>query len=222
MLDRLFAILAPHYCYGCGKCGQLLCQGCKKYINKHAFSGCVLCGGRPKSANLCSRHRQLYRNLYCGYYRTDVVAKLIDDLKFHRVKAVAKTLAELLDDTLPDISDDTVVTYIPTTPRHIRRRGYDHMKLIANEFAKLRQLPCRNTLLRQNNTTQHFAKNAAQRRQQAKNFFTPAKNIDKSKKHLIIDDIFTTGSTVKEAANCLARAGVENIEVAIIARQQNF
>lgn len=42
--------------------------------------------------------------------------------------------------------------------------------------------------------------------------------IDKNRRYIIIDDIFTTGSTVMAAADCLKKAGAEHVEIAVIVR----
>src|SRR5690606_26066931 len=113
-----------------------------------------------------------------------------------RAKAAYRVLAELLNECLPDISDSITVTWVPTAPKNIRIRGYDHMELIARHLAKLRDWPVRPTLKRKNNATQHFTKNAVQRRRQAAGFFEPRKRLDVTKTYLLIDDIYTTGSTL--------------------------
>lgn len=108
---------------------------------------------------------------------------------------------------------------IPTTPHNIRIRGYDHMLLTARALARRRNWCVAPLLSRRNNTTQHFAKSAAERRRQAVGFFEIQKKPEVDRTYLIIDDIYTTGSTIKAAADCLAQAGASAIWVAVVARQ---
>jgi len=149
-----------------------------------------------------------------------MVARLIDDYKFHRVRAVSGVLARLLDELLPEYDASTVVVPVPTAPTNIRKRGYDHMLLVARQFARRRGLRVERPLVRQTNVTQHYARSAAERRKQAQWFFR-ASDVRADTPYLILDDIFTTGSTIKAAAQTLRAAGALDIRVGIIARHRN-
>lgn len=107
---------------------------------------------------------------------------------------------------------------VPTIPRHIRQRGYDHTLLIARAFAKNRKLKLSKSIRRLTNDTQ-LSKSARERNLQARSAFEVSGEIDKDKTYLLIDDIVTTGSTVKYAAKALREAGAGDVWVAVIARQ---
>lgn len=133
-------------------------------------------------------------------------------------------LAELLDERLPELPRDTHIVPIPTAPRNIRRRGYDHMLLIARALARCRNMPVTPLLVRRNNVTQHFAPDAKARRQYVtKEFFALSRRfvVDPRANYLFIDDIFTSGATLGEAAKLLRQAGAKQIDIAIIARQRD-
>lgn len=217
MLDRLLSYLAPHHCYMCGLAGTLLCDNCKIYIIKRRFTGCVVCG---RTKQTCRCRGQDWRDvlLYCGFERCGAVRQLIDDYKFHRVVAADGLLAELLDKALPGLPENTVLIPVPTAPANVRRRGYDHMRRVALKLAKRRHLPCQGLIRRRSNVTQHFAKTAQQRRRQAQQFFMLYGKVSPDVTYLIIDDIFTTGSTLQAAVDILKSAGAEDVRAAVIAR----
>lgn len=221
MLDTILSLIAPHYCYGCGLEGVALCGDCKKYIIDRQYYSCVVCDAKCPKSSLCSRHRLPYRQLYCASERKGAVRRLIDDYKFHRVQAADVVLAELLNEALPELSDTTIIVPIPTAAKNSRKRGYDHMWRIARRLGKLRGLPVRPLLRRRNNVTQHYAKTAAQRRKQAAEFFEVVGAVDPKATYLLIDDIFTTGATLTEAARALRKAGAKDIIVGVIARHSN-
>ena len=94
------------------------------------------------------------------------------------------------------------------------------MLLIARYLSRQSGWSVESVLTRQNNITQHYAKSAAQRKEQAKSFFRVKRELSTDKIYLLIDDILTTGSTVQAAARCLREAGAENVIVAVAAIQR--
>ena len=97
MFDRILSVIAPHYCYGCGKTGQTICQKCKKHIIQMNYTTCVLCDRRPKYGNYCGRHHFPVRRIYCLLRRKGVVLRAIDALKFERKRAVINDLVNITD-----------------------------------------------------------------------------------------------------------------------------
>lgn len=156
--------------------------------------------------------------MYCLLLRKGAVASVIDALKFQRVQAAATALAELTDMLLPDVPDGAVIVPIPTAPRNIRRRGYDHMALVCRSLARRRRVSSQAVLRRRNNTVQHFAKNAKQRRSQAKTFFEVTGHLNPDTTYIVVDDILTTGATMTEAVRCLKRAGARSVIAVAITR----
>ncbi|QJU10595.1 ComF family protein [Candidatus Saccharibacteria bacterium oral taxon 488] len=219
-IDALLSYIAPHYCYGCGATGSLLCRSCLEAVKRSRHQVCVICGQPCANGNACRRHALPYRALDCVLWRRGAVARLIDDYKFHRVRAASGVLAGLLDELLPEYDVSTVVVPVPTAPANIRKRGYDHMLLVARQFARRRGLRVERPLVRQTNVTQHYARSAAERRKQAQQFFR-ARGARADVPYLILDDIFTTGSTITAAAQTLRAAGARDIRVGIIARHGN-
>jgi ComF family protein len=150
--------------------------------------------------------------------REGTLQRVIGLYKFGRAKAAHKILGDLLLETLPCLPPDTVVVPVPTVSSHIRERGYDHMLLIAKYVAQSRGLKCEQLLRRRTDTKQRQA-SAGQRDIQAKYAFEVRDIINASKPYLLIDDVITTGSTIKYASKALHDAGAEHVWVAVIARQ---
>ena len=219
-IDTLLSYIAPHYCYGCDATGSLLCRSCLEAEKQHHCRVCVICGQPCANGYACRRHALPYEALDCVLWRRGAVARLIDDYKFHRVRAASGVLARILDELLPEYDASTVVVPVPTAPANIRKRGYDHILLIAQQFARRRGLRVERPLVRQTNVTQHYARSAAERRKQAQQFFR-ACGVRADVPYLILDDIFTTGSTIAAAAQTLRAAGARDIRVGIVARHGN-
>ncbi len=218
MIDTLLSLIAPHHCCGCGKVGSPLCGNCKYNISSESESVCIVCGRLCGVSGICKSCHVPYTKAWHVGPRADTLQRLIGLYKFERLQAAYRSLADLLHGAVPDLPPQTVVVSIPTVSGHIRERGYDHMALIARRFAKKRHLKLSHVLCRTTDTKQRQA-SAKQRDQQAKAAFKVHGVVSGDVPYLLIDDVMTTGATIKYAARALKQAGARQVWVAVIARQ---
>ncbi|MCK9623140.1 MAG: hypothetical protein M0R47_21720, partial [Methylobacter sp.] len=139
MIDKVLEFVAPHLCSGCGEIGTLLCGNCKNDIIKNLFTGCIVCR-EPNSNGICPSHKLSYKRAWVVGLRKGALQRLIGGFKFQNMKAGAWYLADLLDERLSPFPPGTLLVPIPTTPAHIRERGYDHILLITQYLASKRGL----------------------------------------------------------------------------------
>lgn len=217
MHEWVGSLLAPHYCSACGAIGAILCERCYYDIVSEPYEQCLVCGVVARSGMLCHACSKTYGRAWCVSERSGALRRVIDDFKFRHLHGAYRTLAGLLSDTLPILPSSIVVTNIPTISPHVRRRGYDHAGLIAREFARVRGLPYQPLLSRTTNDVQLGATKAARVRQACRAFRATRMVVPEIV--LLIDDVYTTGSTVYYAAKTLRAAGVKEVWVAVIARQ---
>ncbi len=101
---------------------------------------------------------------------------------------------------------------IPLSRRRRRKRGYNQAELLARRFAQLCGLPCYTKLLARTRDTQPQKKLSAEdRKNNLKNAFKMKENVVNLDKVLLIDDIYTTGSTIDAAALACKQAGIQDI-----------
>lgn len=217
MLDKVLSQLAPHPCFECGKLGKALCDNCKYNIANEPFLGCIGCG-RPSGARGVCETCKFYDKAWCVGSRQEALRRLIDAYKFERMRIAHQDLAHLLADVLPVLPENTIIIPIPTVRRHVRQRGYDHTVLVAKQLAKLKNCSYAPILERKTQSVQRGASRSARIRQ-AKEAFTVGNTLSPDTPYLIIDDVVTTGSTLKYAAKILRDAGGRQVWVAAIARQ---
>ncbi len=219
----LLDLLAPHSCRGCGALGTVLCDCCKKNIIASHSNICPICKTK-KSTPACPHCPDTPTTFIIGS-RQELIGRLINDLKFHSVRALASPLAEILNtilsDELPNDSQKLVLVPLPTIKKHVRARGLDHTLLITKHLARLRpNCTVEKLLIRRQNTVQVGA-DAATRRSQATSAYTlnPKLKIDQTATYLLLDDVWTTGASMLAAAKIAQQVGIKlnNLNLAILA-----
>ncbi len=217
MIDRLMQIIAPHYCYNCAKVGSVLCLDCKYDITEDGVDACIVCLS-PSPVGICKTCRTSFSRAWFVGERQESLREVIDALKFKRVKSSATALAELLDMRLPELPQATVIVPVPTIRSHVRKRGYDQVELIAERLGNLRSLPVAAIVERQHSKVQ-LGKSKRERMQQMSTAFRCTVPINPQATYLIIDDVVTTGATLRYCAEALVQSGATQVWVAAVARQ---
>lgn len=205
---NLLDLIAPHSCRGCGRLGSPLCDDCKNYIIS-------------KSTRLRPNYKTKFKSLppvYVVGERSELLDALIQDYKYNSIRALGPKLAELLDAKLPKDIDQAIIVPLPTATHHIRARGLDHTRAIAKHLAKLRGYEVKNLLLRAQNTVQVGADRKS-RIAQAEAAYTInfRVKINPTATHIILDDVWTTGASIRAAVKKLRQAGAKNIIIALLA-----
>lgn len=218
MLDRLLSSIAPHSCCGCGLVGEILCPTCKNDIVSEPFSRCLVCLKPILSGNLCQAcvRTSPLDAAWCVAPRQGTIKALLDTYKFSSARDASRVCSDLLLDTLPLLPAPTIVVVVPTASSHQRSRGFDHTALIARRIARARGLPYRSSLRRVDNQTQHFKSRADRLKVTIKSFEVHG---DVPEVILLVDDIYTTGSTLLSCARVLKKHGAKQVFGAVIARQ---
>lgn len=220
ILDEIVGLFAPHDCLVCQREGAILCDWCIWDACPSVSSRCYRCKNVSIDfavCNVCQKQSKLSR----VWVRTDYAyhaRELVHIMKFGRAQSACKTIAKLINDTLPFL-DDYIITYIPTATTRARQRGYDHARLMAAALARARTLPCYGLLARLGQSRQVGAKKAYRTKQLKDSFWVTRPDMVKGKKILLIDDVVTTGATLEEAARMLKRAGAESVSAAVFAQK---
>ena len=213
----LLDLLSPHSCRGCGHLGEPFCKCCKNYILKSHKDVCPQCKAL-KHTKKCQNCQDL-PPIYVVAERNGLLGGVIHDYKYYSIRALAHPLAELVDSVLPqDLPSRSIIVPLPTATHHIRARGLDHTHLIAKNLAKIRKYPEKHLLLRNKNTVQ-VGSDRSKRLSQAEAAYiiNPKFEVDSKATYILLDDIWTTGASIKAATSKLQAAGAKNIIVALLA-----
>ncbi|MEY4371708.1 MAG: hypothetical protein RL219_477 [Actinomycetota bacterium] len=166
-------------------------------------SSCATPGSR-----LCARCRAGVRIAPPG-----VPAALVHDgpvrsavlgLKFRNARRAARELAEYMMQRVGPTPEVDIVTWAPTSARRVADRGYDPAELLARELARLLGRPCRRLLLRERRSMPQAGRD---RRSRLLGPRFRARPLRDAPRVLLVDDVVTTGATLREGAAALVRAG---------------
>jgi len=119
-----------------------------------------------------------------------------------------------------------MVIPVPVHPSREKKRGYNQSELLAKYFAKKADIPFDGSILIRNKNTEPMkALDLAERRSNVKNAFCIKKGREKDiidKEILLVDDIFTTGSTLDSCSLELIRKGASAVDVLTFAAGGNL
>jgi len=175
-----------------------------KLINKCGWSG------------KCENCESSLDGIFCFGWREGVLEKLVEEYKYQSVRAMKKCLVELYDYIVPDLDGGVVVVPLPTIGRHVRERGLDHTLALAKGLARRRGWKCEKILGRKVDTVQVGAK-VAERKEQAKKAYEVDGEVDSRKTYLLLDDVWTTGSSVFAAEKALRDVGAKKVYAVVLA-----
>lgn len=226
----LLARIAPPSCLLCGDPGDgglALCVGCRGDLprNRHPCARCA--EPLPATAadlpelRVCGRclwRPPPYVAIHVPFRYAHPVDWLVRRLKFHGDLAAGCLLGQLLALEWPDdgAAVDAVVP-VPLHPRRLLERGYNQAAEIARPLAHSRGAPLHaGALARHGGTVAQMDLPARQRRANVRGVFELRRPLGGHV--LLVDDVVTTASTVREAARSLCVGGDCRVTVVAVAR----
>lgn len=188
-------------------------------------------GGRATRCGLCRRVEQPYQQARAYGSYDGNLRGLIHLLKYEQVRPAAKVLGEMLAQAAASFLEAgggvlRVVVPVPLHSSRLRQRGFNQAELIARAAlgaspawaaSGFRLSPA--ALRRKRATDSQTGLTRHQRRENIRGAFEVARQEEiAGREVLLVDDVFTTGTTVSECAKLLRRAGAERVLVATVAR----
>lgn len=195
-------------------CDEMLCPACEKQLQR-------------------CRHLRPYRRvqedlvlLRWGLYG-GVLKRAIATMKYEDHPEIATLLGQWLGqlwEKSPQPLPKMIVIPLPMNPKKRQKRGFDQAELIARSFCQWTGLPLKTQGLTRTKETQAlFELNPQERKEMLQNAFSIGKDFQKCPPKapvLLVDDIYTTGATVKEAIQTLQTQNIQVGGVAVAATPQ--
>ena len=131
-------------------------------------------------------------------------------------------LVRLLETPYADwgLESPDIVLPVPLHPKRLKERGFNQSGLLAKEFSRMQGLPVSfDLLIRKNWTEPQTRLNRKERLENVKGAFSLCDaSAVRGRRVLLIDDVFTTGTTLSECAKTLKKAGASEVHVLTVTR----
>lgn len=207
-------------CEVCLKClpiNAVCCSRCAAPLEHASLEGMILCGS-------CLREKSPITQTVAAYIFDFPTDYIVRSLKFKGEEKYARLIGGLLAQHVEDMQVSVPDCLIPV-PLHRRRyleRGFNQAELIAAYCGSRLGLPIiRKALIRCRNTPPQTGFGRRLRHKNLKGAFQVVSGTSLPKHIALIDDVITTGSTVREISKLLVQSGVERIDVWAFARAVN-
>lgn len=228
VLQFLVQLLFPRRCPVCDEIvvpfHAKICAGCKKQLKLLTPPWCMKCGKKlQEEGEFCRDCRRISHNFVRGraLYEYESVAPSIYRLKYDKRQEYAdffgEEIAYFLVDFIRQVNPDALIP-VPLHRKRRMKRGYNQAELLANALGRQMNIPVYDKLLlRVKNTAPLKKQNPRERQNNLKKAFIIGQNDVKLDTIILIDDIYTTGSTVDEATTVLMQHGVKRVYVITLA-----
>ncbi|MBI4691561.1 MAG: ComF family protein [Nitrospirae bacterium] len=198
-----------------------ICLNCWKGIEQYSGPSCRICASPLVSeySTVCGEcinalppfSMVLNYGIYSG-----VLAEAINLMKFYGVRRLTRPLGRFfLSLEIPEC--DGIVP-VPLSKKGLRARGFNQTLLLARVISKELRIPLlMDMLFKKKDTPPQIGLNAKERLKNLRGVFETCMRID-NLRLLLLDDVMTTGATVRECSKTLIKAGAREVIVITLAR----
>ncbi len=224
ILDLLF----PKSCFGCGRLGSYVCKTCEGMLSPSVWDICFYCQ-KPSFLGFthpaCKKPYGVDQFVFLYRYNT-YLKKIIKGIKYRLVTQATREFyllmcKEIVRKKIKIIhlwkEGDYILNPIPLSVKRQRKRGFNQSLLFGSMFSSHFGLSLVECFERVKDTIPQAQLEAKKRKSNIGGvFYIKEKVVEKN--IILFDDVVTTGSTVKEAAEVLKKAGVKKVSVFSIAK----
>lgn len=226
---RLLRWLWPETCLRCREDlaleeePRLICRSCRPSLAPLEQPFCRVCAtpGVSGLCRACASGRPGIPFTRAAFLYKGAAVNLVHAFKFAERRKAARAAGDMMAahwERFPELYPIDAVVPIPLHPRRLRERGYNQARLLAEAVRDTVRRPLADLLSRRKSTHPQWRLSRGRRRENMSGAFI-ARPQAAGMRLLLIDDVCTTGSTLREAALALREAGAERVCAYVFARE---
>lgn len=222
--NKLIELLFPRCCPVCGDIvlpkGNLICKECFKKLCFIKQPACRKCGKEvlAESAEYCfdcTRHKRSFDYgialLNYGKVEKESMIKIKYKNKREYLDFYAEAISIRYQKILLRMNAEALIP-IPVHPSRKRQRGFNQAEILADQISLRLGIPVwKETLLRNKKTEPQKKLDAVQRLKNLEQAFVVQQDLKQVQSVILVDDIYTTGSTMEACTRALKAAGVKHV-----------
>lgn len=195
----------------------VVCEKCSQFPPV-AAPLCLICGDslsfERDACGKCEKQKRIFYTTRSSYWLSDIAQVILHEIKF---RSDHPTLSFLIDTHLPRIefpkvSPETWVIPVPLSDSSLFERGFNQSESLAERVAEELGLKLvRDALIKIKKTERQSWLNLKERQKNLKNAFVWNKKYTPPSSVLLIDDVYTTGSTLRECAKVCKKKNVQTV-----------
>lgn len=197
------------------------CPDCWGEIEPYNGPSCQICGEPFTSehgihCSNCLKDPPPFTKAYSFGLYGGVLEEAIKTFKFGKQKTLSRPLGEMLC-SIKDLPEADAVVAVPLVKKALLERGFNQSLLLASVFSKITGIPLLpHALMKIKDTSPQAMMNRKERLLSLKGAFS-ARDVT-GKKIIIVDDVMTTGATMRECSKTLIKAGASQVFSVTLAR----
>lgn len=229
--EVLLETLWPTRCVICDRPGELLCRPCRLSLPYIDYcQRCPLCGA-PLGTIQCSECNPItlkelglkklpFKECISALSFDSRSSRIITSYKDRNEQRLSRIIAECIADVIPphwfDLYHFDLLSYIPSSKSSMIKRGFDHGELLATQLSSLLELKVESLFQRPHSLDQRVLSRSERIANMENRFQMASKSVPA--RVLLVDDVYTTGSTLTSASKALLASGAESVCCATFAR----
>ncbi|MBE5876174.1 MAG: ComF family protein [Lachnospiraceae bacterium] len=222
-IEKLIQLFYPRRCPVCDDAvpvkDELVCSTCRKKIRYIEEPKCRKCGKELRREEKvfcvdCTNHRHVF-DYGLALYDYQSMKESIYRFKYKGRKEYAKFYAQEIwkhyGREIVRMEADVLIP-VPLHKSKLRVRGYNQAELIAQELSRLSGIPCETQIVQRiRKTIPQKELDGVGRQNNLKKAFNIPSDVVKLNKTIVVDDIYTTGSTIDAVSGELKQRGIRNV-----------
>ncbi|MDP2874400.1 MAG: ComF family protein [bacterium] len=194
--ETVLDVILPRSCLGCGQEGRYVCEQCDLFLSE---------------ATSLFRQEGL-EELVSAWEYDGLIKDIILRVKYDGMfDAIGELVEKAFATKKPYIPEDAMITFVPMFKKKEKQRGFNQAELIAQKIREMTGAKMLPLLEKVKDTSSQTKLDKTERLANVRGSFRRKEGIVYPSNVLLVDDVWTSGATMKECAKVLRRSGVKRV-----------